>query len=368
MQIPVDPAIRMVQSANGSTRYLKQPDQRSCSSDPMLDVVVIGAGPVGLACGIEATRKGLNTVLVDKGALANSLVGYPLHMEFFSTAELLEIGGHPFPSLRIKPNRTEALQYYRRVAKREKLNMRLYERVLGVEGADEAFTVNTEKASLHCRKVIVVTGFFDVPNKLGVPGEELSKVTHYYREPYAYAGQNVAVIGAKNSAAIAALECHHYGAKVTLIHRGTKLSPRIKYWILPDLTNRIKEGSITALLGTQVKKITNESLVVEGQDGITTIPNDYVLAMTGYRPDYGFLRTLGIAIDDDPAQTPHHDSETFESNRAGMYMAGTVCGGLRTSRWFIENGRFHARQIMQHILTGRVEPQHLEKRQWKTAE
>ncbi|MDE2957801.1 MAG: YpdA family putative bacillithiol disulfide reductase [Bacteroidota bacterium] len=334
----------------------------------MLDVVVVGAGPVGLACGIEATRAGLHTVVVDKGALANSLVGYPLHMEFFSTAELLEIGGHPFPSLRIKPTRTEALQYYRRVAKREDLNLRLYERVLRVEGDDGSFTVVTEKEALSCRKVIVVTGFFDVPNKLGVPGEELPKVTHYYREPYAYAGQQVAVIGAKNSAAIAALECHHYGAKVTLIHRGAELSNRIKYWILPDLTNRIKEGSITALLNAKVQEITARTLSVATPDGTQTLPNDYVLAMTGYRPDYSFLKSLSIAINRDASRTPQHDPETFETNRKGVYLAGTVCGGLHTSRWFIENGRFHAKQILQHIRTGAVEPQHLEQRHWKTAE
>ena len=334
----------------------------------MYDIVIVGAGPVGLACGIEATRQGLKTVIVDKGALVNSLVGYPLHMEFFSTAELLEIGGHPFPSLRIKPTRTEALQYYRRVAKQEKLNLRLYERVLRVDGECGDFSVVTEKGQLPARNVIVVTGFFDVPNRLHVPGEDLPKVTHYYREPYAYAGQNVAVIGAKNSAAIAALECHHYGAKVTMIHRGSKLSERIKYWIRPDLTNRINEGSITSLLNTTVKEITPTTLIVRGPDGTEELPNDYVLALTGYRPDYPFLRTLGIAIGNDPARTPEHDSESFETNRAGMYLAGTVCGGLRTSRWFIENGRFHARQILQHIQTGSVDPQNLEKRRWKTAE
>lgn len=334
----------------------------------MHDVTVIGAGPVGLACGIEATRAGLKTVVVDKGALANSLVGYPLHMEFFSTAELLEIGGHPFPSLRIKPTRTEALQYYRRVAKRESLNLRLYECVVRVNGTDGAFTVITDKGTVPSRKVVVVTGFFDVPNRLDVPGEELSKVTHYYREPYAYAGQHVAVIGAKNSAAIAALECHHYGANVTLIHRGPELSKRIKYWILPDLRNRIKEGSINVIFNANVKKITSKTLIVETPDGTKALPNDYVLAMTGYRPDYAFLQSLGIAIDEDASRTPHHDSETFESNRRGMYLAGTVCGGLRTSRWFIENGRFHAKQILQHIQTGAVEPQQLERRHWKTAE
>ncbi len=334
----------------------------------MHDVVIIGAGPVGLACGIEAARQDLSAVIIEKGALANSLVGYPLQMEFFSTADLLEIGGHPFPSLRVKPTRSEALQYYRRVARQESLELRLYERVLEVDGVDEAFTVVTDKGRLSCRKVVAATGFFDVPNRLGVHGEDLPKLTHYYREPYAYAGQRVAVIGAKNSAAKAALECHHYGAKVTLIHRGGALSNRIKYWIKPDLENRIKEGSITALFNTHVRTIKPYLLLLDGPEGHFTLENDFVLALTGYRPDYAFLRTLDIAIGDDPNQTPEHHPETFETNRQGLYLAGTVCGGLRTSRWFIENGRFHAAQIMKHIATGNVEPLQLERRYWKTAE
>ena len=341
----------------------------SSASGPLVrDIVIIGAGPVGLACGIEAARNGLDAVVVEKGALANSLVGYPVQMEFFSTAELLEIGGHPFPSLRVKPTRTEALQYYRRVAKQEKLNLRLYERVLRVHGEDNAFTVETDKDKILCRKVVVVTGFFDVPNRLDVPGESLPKVTHYYREPYAYAGQQVAVIGAKNSAAKAALECHHYGAKVTLIHRGVALSNRIKYWIKPDIENRIKEGSITTHFETRITAIEEHQILADGPNGPFAIDNDFVIAMTGYRPDYPFLRQLGIAIREDPARTPMHDPESFETNRKGMYMAGTVCGGLRTSRWFIENGRFHAAQIMRHITTGSVEPLDLQKRAWKTAE
>ncbi|MCY4225769.1 MAG: YpdA family putative bacillithiol disulfide reductase [Bacteroidetes bacterium] len=334
----------------------------------MKDVVIIGAGPVGLACGIEAARNDLSALILDKGTLVNSLVGYPTHMEFFSTAELLEIGGHPFPTLNAKPTRPEALKYYRRVAAVESLDLRLYERVKHVDGSDQHFTVVTNKGEHCCRKVIISTGFFDIPNRLNIPGENLSKVTHYYREPYSYTGQRVAVIGAKNSAAKAALECHHYGAKVTLIHRGDRLSEKIKYWILPDLQNRIKEGSIDVHFKTRVISIQPDHLSLDGPEGEFVIENDFVIAMTGYRPDYSFLKQLGIDIQDDDLRTPVHHGETFETNRPGIYMAGTVCGGLRTSRWFIENGRFHAQQIMRHISDGTVEPMNLADRYWKTQE
>ncbi len=334
----------------------------------MQDIIIIGAGPVGLACGIEAARNNLSATIIEKGTLVNSLVGYPTHMEFFSTAELLEIGGHPFSSLNAKPTRPEALKYYRRVAAIESLDLRLYERVNCVEGVDNHFSVMTSKGSHPCRKVIITIGFFDLPNLLGIPGEDLPKVTHYYREPYAYTGQRVAVVGAKNSAAKAALECHHYGANVTLIHRGASLSDKIKYWIKPDLENRIKEGSITAYFRTEITSIEPDQLILKGPEGIFSLPNDNVIAMTGYRPDFAFLERLGITMQDDMFRTPNHHPESFETNRSGVYIAGTVCGGLQTSRWFIENGRFHATQIMHHITTGVVEPLQLEQRQWKTAE
>ena len=330
--------------------------------------MIIGAGPVGLACGIQAAKYNLNATIIDKGTLVNSLVDYPTHMEFFSTAELLEIGGHPFPTLSNKPTRPETLKYYRRIADVESLDIRLYERVERVDGADGDFSVVTSKDTYPCRKVIVATGFFDIPNYLSVPGEELSKVTHYYREPYAYARQRVAVIGAKNSAAKAALECHHYGAEVTLIHRGSALSDKIKYWIKPDIENRIKEGSITVHFDTQVISIESDRLTLKGPNGTFDLENDFVIAMTGYRPDYSFLEALNIVIRDDPFRTPFHHAETFETNRQGLYIAGTVCGGLHTSRWFIENGRFHASQIVRHITTRTVEPLKLDQCDWKTAE
>ncbi|MFQ5570311.1 MAG: YpdA family putative bacillithiol disulfide reductase [Rhodothermales bacterium] len=334
----------------------------------MLDVVVIGAGPVGLACGIEAKRQGLDALIIDKGALVNSFIGYPANLEFFSTPELMEIGGHPLTTLHYKPHREEALDYYRRVATAEELSVHLYERVLRVEGADDAFTVHTGKSSYAARKVVVAIGFFDHPNVLNVPGEDLPKVTHYYREPYAYAGQKVAVIGGKNSAAKAALDCYRHGAEVTLIHRAPALSDRVKYWIRPDLENRIKEGSIQARFNTTVAAIEKDRVLLDTPEGRVELANDWVLAMTGYRPDYAFLETLGLAIADDDARTPVYDPATFETNRAGIYLAGTVCGGLRTGRWFIENGRFHAGQIMQHIAHGTTAPLDLENRHWKTAE
>lgn len=315
----------------------------------MVDVVVIGAGPVGLACAIEASRRGLTARVIDKGALVNSLAGYPTGMEFFSTPELLEIGDHPFPTQGYKPLREEALDYYRRVADAERLDLALYERVTAVVGGAGAFEVVTVRGRHACRFVVVATGFFDHPNRLSVPGEDLPHVTHYFREPYPYARQRVTVVGAKNSAAKAALQCYRHGARVTMLVRGPELSPKIKYWIRPDLENRIAEGSITAFFGAHVESIEPGVVHARRPQGPFDVDADWVLAMTGYRPDYPLLETLGVAVGDDEAMTPLVDSETFESSRPGLYLAGTVCGGLRTSRWFIENGRFHAAVIAAHV-------------------
>lgn len=324
----------------------------------MYDVIVIGAGPVGLACGIEAKRKGLRALIIEKDALVSSLIGYPTGMEFFSTPERLEIGGHPFSTQSYKPTREEGLDYYRRVAEAETkatdgpgaLDIRLYEAVQHLDGQDEAFRVVTNKDVYAARKVITATGFYDVPNLLGVPGEDLPKVTHYFKEPYAYAGQQVAVIGAKNSAAKAALSCYRNGAAVTMLVRGAGISDSVKYWIKPDLENRIEEGAINARFNTSVTRITPDALHLNTPDGPDEIANDFVIAATGYRPNYALLEdALGIATRDDAARTPVFDEATFETNRPGLYMAGTVCGGLDTSRWFIENGRHHAAQIMRHI-------------------
>lgn len=334
----------------------------------MHDVLVIGAGPVGLATAIEARRAGLSALVVDKGALVNSIVGYPARMEFFSTPDLIEIGNHPFPVQGYKPTREEGLEYYRSVAAREQLEVRLYETVLGVEGARESFTVVTNKARHAARRVVVAIGFYDIPNLLGVPGEALPKVSHYYREPYPFVGQRVVIVGARNSAAKAALDCHRHGAAVTMIVRGPAISDKVKYWIKPDLENRIKEGSIRTHFNSTVSEITETTVVAQTPDGRVDIPNDWVLALTGYQPDYRFLDTLGIAIGDDPARTPLYDETTFESRRPGVYLAGTVCGGLHTGRWFIENGRFHARQIVAHITGTATEPVRFEAVRWKTEE
>jgi thioredoxin reductase (NADPH) len=306
--------------------------------------------------------------VIDKGALVNSIVGYPANMEFFSTPELIEIGGYPFPVQGYKPTREEAIEYYRGVAQREAVDLHLYERVLEVHGGPGDFTVVTTRDAHAGRHIVVSTGFFDQPNLMNVPGEDLPKVTHYYREPFPYIQQNVAVIGARNSAAKAALDCYRHGAQVTMIVRSAALSDKIKYWIKPDLENRIKEGSIRALFNATVREIREASLLIETAEGLLEIENDWVLATTGYQPDFGFLERLGLTFRDDGFRTPVYDEATFETTRPGVYIAGTVCGGYQTSRWFIENGRFHARQIARHIARGRAERVQFENIHWKTEE
>jgi thioredoxin reductase (NADPH) len=315
----------------------------------MRDVIVVGAGPVGLACALEAKRRGLDALVVEKGAVVNSFIGYPTGLEFFSTPGLLEIGGHPFSTQRRKPIREEALDYYRGVARAEALDLALYEQVQRLDGSDGAFRVVTGKGVPEARKVILATGFFDLPNPLGAEGETLDKVTHYFKEPYPYAGQDVLVVGGANSAAKAALACHRHDARVTMAALEDDFDDGLKYWIRPDVENRIAEGAITAHFSTAVERITEERVLLDGPDGRFEIENDFVLAMTGYRPDYDLFDTFGIAIADDPARTPVHDEETFETNRDGLYLAGTVAGGLNTSRWFIENGREHAQQVADDI-------------------
>ncbi len=319
-----------------------------------VDVLVVGAGPIGLACGIEAQRAGLSARIVEKGGIVNSLLGYPTGMEFFSTPMLLEIGGHPLASARYKPVREEAIDYYIAVAKAENLDLRLYEQVLAVDGDRNSFSVSTSGGVHAARAVIVATGFFDQPNLLNVPGEDLPHVGHYFREPYAYAGQRVSIIGGKNSAAKAALSIHRVGAEVTIVHRGTGIGESVKYWIRPDLENRIAEGSIRAFFNTSVSEIGQGFIKLQTPDGPVTIGNDWVIAMTGYQPDFTFLESIGIEFEEED-QTPIYDLETMESSRKGIFLAGTVCGGRNTSRWFIENGRIHAAQISAH-LSGRAIP------------
>jgi thioredoxin reductase (NADPH) len=324
------------------------------------DVLVIGAGPTGLACAIAAQRNGLRVVLVDKGCLTNSLFNYPAHMTFFTTPELLEIGNMPFSSPNQKPSRSEALEYYRKVAEHYDLDIRQYENVDGVTGSDGNFSVHTtdkfgRKLTHHARKLIVSTGYYDLPNYLDIPGEDLPKVKHYYHEPHPYFDQDVLVIGGKNSAAIAALDLWRHGARVTLVHRGTELHRHIKYWIKPDIENRIKNGEVVAHLNTTVSEITEDSVTLLTPGGPKVIPNHFVFALTGYHPDFGFIESLGIRLDEANARCPVCDPSTLESNVPGIYLAGVVVAGERTNEIFIENGRFHG-DLIAKDLTEKLQP------------
>ena len=317
------------------------------------DVVVVGAGPTGLACGIELRQRGLKTVLVEKGCVVNSIYHYPNNMTFFTTPELLEIGNIPMTSLNDKPTRTEALKYYRRVADHYQLEVRQYERVDRIAGGDGAFQVFTTDR-LGCshvydaRKIVLATGYYDVPNMLDVPGEELDKVLHYYKEAHPYYNHDVAVIGAKNSAAIAALELLWTGARVTLIHRGPGISDSVKYWIKPNIENRIKNGEIRAYFNSRVVEIRQDSIRVATPDGEVSLKNDFVFALIGYRPDLAFLNATGIALEPDTLR-PRTNPETLESERAGIYLAGVIVAGMHTNEIFIENGRLHGCLIAEAI-------------------
>lgn len=314
----------------------------------MTDAVIVGAGPTGLACGIELKKRGLDALLIDKGCVVNSLYHYPTNLVFFTTPELLEIGGLPMTSLNEKPNRTEALKYYRRCADYFGLRIRQYERVLGVEGSDGTFTVVTEKARYETRKVILATGYYDIPNRLGVPGEDLPKVLHYYKEPHPYYDHDVVVVGAKNSAAIAALELHWTGARVTLVHRGEGISEKVKYWIKPNIENRIKSGEIRAWFRSRVVEILPECVRLDTPEGVVSLKNDFVFAMTGYRPDFEFLEAQGVRLDESTGR-PVVNPETYESERQGVYLAGVIVAGVHTNEIFIENGRFHGEAIARDI-------------------
>ncbi len=323
-------------------------------SDPLHDVLVIGAGPTGLACAIDAQNEDLDVLLVDKGCLTNSLFHYPAHMTFFTTPELLEIGDMPFSSPNQKPTRAEALEYYRKVADHYQLDIRQYERVDGVSGSDGDFRVHTvdrfEREHIHrTRKIIVSTGYYDLPNYLGIPGEDLPKVAHYYNEPHPFFAQDVLVIGGKNSAAIAALDLWRHGARVTLVHRGAELHRHIKYWIKPDIENRIKNGEVTAYFESSVTNISEDNVTLATPEGEKILPNHFVFALTGYHPDFRFIESLGVKLDPDNARCPICKPETLESNVPGIYVAGVVVAGERTNEIFIENGRFHGALIAKDL-------------------
>ncbi|MEX2263434.1 MAG: YpdA family putative bacillithiol disulfide reductase [Bryobacteraceae bacterium] len=317
------------------------------------DALVVGAGPTGLACGIELEQRGMRTLLVEKGCVVNSIYNYPTNMVFFTTPELLEIGDIPMTSLFEKPNRTEALKYYRRVAEHYKLTILQYERVEQIRGEDGNFQISTMDR-LGCahtygaRKIVLATGYYDVPNLLGIPGEDLDKVYHYYKEAHPFYNHDVLVIGGRNSAAIAALELHWSGARVTLVHRGPDLQRAVKYWIKPNIENRIKNGEIRAYFNSRVVEIQPDSVAIDTPEGRVTVKNDFVFALTGYSPDIEFLNGAGITLEPE-SQRPRTDPETLESERAGIYLAGVIVAGMHTNEIFIENGRFHGKKIAEAI-------------------
>ena len=323
------------------------------SERAIFDVLVVGAGPTGLACAIEAQRRGLRVVVVEKGCVVNSLYHYPTNMTFFTTPELLEIGDIPMTAMRDKPTRTEALKYYRRVAEHYRVDLRQYERVGTIKGTEGDFQVETtdrrnRRRLYRTKTVILATGYYDLPVRMNVPGEDLDKVFHYYREPHPFYDCDVAVIGGRNSAAVAALECHRAGARVTLIHRGKELSEKIKYWIRPDIENRLRSGEIQGYFETTLEEITPEAIRIRTPQGEKTLANDFVLAMTGYQPDTEFLARAGIVFDAE-TRRPRTNPDSFESDRPGVYLAGVIVAGMNTNEIFIENGRHHGKQIVAAI-------------------
>ncbi|HTI61475.1 YpdA family putative bacillithiol disulfide reductase [Mucilaginibacter sp.] len=319
----------------------------------MLDIFIIGGGPIGLACALQAQKAGLSYIIVEKGCLVNSLYNYPTTMTFFSTSELLEIGGIPFVTISNKPKRAEALEYYRRVAFSNSIKTNLFEEVLSVNKTDEHYTIGTSKGTYEAKNIIVATGFYDIANKLNIPGEELPKVKHYYDDPHYYALQKVVVVGSSNSAIDVALETWRKGAEVTLVIRDAEVSHRVKYWVRPDILNRIKEGSIKAYFNSNLTAIREQDVEIQTPEGKITIPNDFVMAMTGYRPNFEFLKKIGINLSTDAKLLPEYNKETMETNLKGIYLAGVVCGGMDTHLWFIENSRIHAEMIVGDIVRKR---------------
>lgn len=317
------------------------------------DVAIVGAGPTGLACGIEVLKRGLNPILFDKGCVVNSIYHYPTNLVFFTTPELLEIGDIPMTSLNEKPGRTEALKYYRRVADHYHLNVHQYEKVLGFDGVDGHFTIRTEtslgdRGCYQASKIILATGYYDIPNRLNVPGEDQDKVIHYYREAHPFYNQDVLIVGAKNSACIGALELFWTGARVTMVHRGAGISRNVKYWIKPNVENRINNGEIKAYFHSSVKEILPHEVVLTTPEGEVTLKNDFVFAMTGYRPDFEFMAEHGIHLDPSSSK-PITNPATLESERKGVYLAGVIVAGTHTNEIFIENGRFHGKVIADAI-------------------
>ena len=313
------------------------------------DVIIVGGGPIGIACALECKKRGWNYLVLEKGALTNSLFNYPTNMTFFSTSEKLEINDIPFISNNPKPNRDEALEYYRRVATSNTLKINLYESVTSINKAENLFKIDSNRNNYVAKKVIIATGFYDIPKLLNVPGELLPKVTHYYKEAHPYTMQNVIIVGASNSSVDAALEIWRKGGYVTMVIRGNDIGERVKYWVRPDILNRIEEGSIKAFYNSEITEIKEQEVILSTPEGLRNIPNDYVLALTGYQPDLNFLKAIGIHLSQEENKIPKYNPETMESNIKGLYLAGVICGGMETHKWFIENSRVHAIQIVKHI-------------------
>lgn len=314
------------------------------------DLIIIGGGPIGIACALEAKKKDLFYLIIEKGCLVNSLYNYPANMTFFSTSDKLELDNIPFISNNPKPRKAEALEYYRRIAVSNEVDIKLFEKVNAVKtGESGLHTISTTETQYTSRNVIVATGFYDIPNFLKIPGEDLPKVAHYYNDPHYYAKQKVVVVGASNSAVDAALEIYRKGGDVTMIVRSPEIGERVKYWVRPDIINRISEGSIKAMFNAELTKISEKQVIIKTAEGNQTIENDFVLLLTGYRPNFEFLKSIGISLSDDPLLKPQYDPETMESNVKGIYLAGVICGGMETHKWFIENSRIHAGMIVQDI-------------------
>lgn len=315
------------------------------------DIIIIGGGPIGIACALECKKHDWDYLIIEKGALTNSLFNYPKNMTFFSTSEKLEIDSIPFISNNPKPNRDEALEYYRRVATSIEININLYETVEALQKSNNIFEIKTDKSNYQAKKIILATGFYDIPNLLNVPGEELPKVTHYYKEAHPYSMQDVVVVGASNSSVDAALEIYRKGGNVTMIIRGDEVGKRVKYWVRPDIINRIEEGSIKAYFNSEIIEIKPYEVIFKTPKGIQTIPNDYVIALTGYMPNFTLLHQVGIELSNDEKKLPKYNKDTMEANVEGVYLAGVICGGMETHKWFIENSRIHAKMIAKHLVT-----------------
>jgi len=314
-----------------------------------IDVIIIGGGPIGIACGIEAKKRNLSYLILEKGCIVNSLYNYPQGMTFFSTSDKLEIDDVPFISNNAKPIKSEALEYYRRISDSKNLNIHLFEEVTAIKNNSEAFQIETSKSSYTAKNIIIATGFYDIPNKINIPGEQLPNVSHYYKDPHFYAHQKVIIVGASNSAVDAALEIYRKGGDVTMVIREKGIGERVKYWVRPDIINRINEGDIKAYYNSEIKEIKEGEVIINALEKTINIENDYVLALTGYKPNFDFLQKVGIEISNDEKRLPQYNNDTMETNVKGMYLAGVVCGGMETHKWFIENSRIHAPLIMQDI-------------------